>query len=128
MRRIALGDPRVPPQNLEAEESVLGAMMLSSEAIADVVEVLQADDFYRSANGRIYDVLRGLYAKGEPVDIVTSIEALKRAGILEDVGGPLYMRDLVEQVPTPASACFYPVQRREPPHPGVITCLPPLMP
>ena len=97
----------MPPQNLEAEESVLGAMMLSSEAIADVVEVLQADDFYRSVNGRIYDVLRGLYARGEPVDIVTGIEALKRAGILDDVGGPLYMRDLVEQVPTPASAPHY---------------------
>ena len=97
----------MPPQNLEAEESVLGAMMLSSEAIADVVEVVQADDFYRSVNGRIYDVLRGLYARGEPVDIVTGIEALKRAGILDDVGGPLYMRDLVEQVPTPASAQHY---------------------
>ena len=97
----------MPPQNLEAEESVLGAMMLSSEAIADVVEALQADDFYRSVNGRIYDVLRGLYARGEPVDIVTGIEALKRAGILDDVGGPLYMRDLVEQVPTPASAQHY---------------------
>ena len=97
----------MPPQDLEAKESVLGAMMLSSEAIADVVEVVQADDFYRSVNGRIYDVLRGLYARGEPVDIVTGIEALKRAGILEDVGGPLYMRDLVEQVPTPASAQHY---------------------
>ena len=107
VRRIARSDSRVPPQNVEAEESVLGAMMLSSEAIADVVEVLQADDFYRSANGRIYEVLRGLYAKGEPVDIVTGIEALKRAGMLEDVGGPLYMRDLVEQVPTPASAQHY---------------------
>jgi replicative DNA helicase len=107
VRRIARSDPRTPPQNLEAEESVLGAMMLSSEAIADVVELLQADDFYRSANGRIYDALRGLYAKGEPVDIVTGIEALKRAGTLEDIGGPLYMRDLVDQVPTPASASHY---------------------
>ena len=66
VRRIARTDPRVPPQNVEAEESVLGAMMLSSEAIADVVEVLQADDFYRSANGQIYDVLRGLYAGVNP--------------------------------------------------------------
>ena len=104
VRRVATSDPRVPPQNIEAEGSVLGAMMLSSEAIADVVEILQADDFYRSANGRIYEVLRGLYARGEPVDIVTGIEALKRAGILDDIGGPLYMRDLVDEVPTPASA------------------------
>ena len=107
VRRVATSDPRVPPQNIEAEGSVLGAMMLSSEAIADVVEILQADDFYRSANGRIYEVLRGLYARGEPVDIVTGIEALKRAGILDDIGGPLYMRDLVDEVPTPASASHY---------------------
>jgi replicative DNA helicase len=92
---------------VEAEESVLGAMMLSSEAIADVVEILQADDFYRSANGKIFETLRGLYARGEPVDIVTGIEALKRVGALEDVGGHLYMRDLVDQVPTPASAAHY---------------------
>jgi hypothetical protein len=85
VRRPTRGDPRVPPQNLDAEESVLGSMMLSSEAIADVVEILEPDDFYRSANGRIYDVLRGLYARGEPVDIVTGIEALRRAGILDDL-------------------------------------------
>jgi replicative DNA helicase len=105
VRRIP--EHRVPPQNLEAEESVLGAMMLSPEAIADVVEVLQPDDFYRSANGRIFEALRGLYAKGEPVDIVTGVEVLKRQGILDDVGGPLYLRDLVDQVPTPASAQHY---------------------
>lgn len=105
--RISRGDPRVPPQNVEAEESVLGAMMLSSAAIADVVEVLQPDDFYRSVNGRIYEALRGLYAKGEPVDIVTAVETMKRQGSLEDVGGHLYLRDLVDQVPTPASAIHY---------------------
>jgi replicative DNA helicase len=105
VRRIP--DHRVPPQNVEAEESVLGAMMLSSEAIADVVEILQPEDFYRSANARIYESLRGLYATGEPVDIVTAIEVLKRQGILDDVGGPLYIRDLVDQVPTPASAGHY---------------------
>ena len=82
-------------------------MMLSSEAIADVVEILKADDFYRSANGRIYEVLRAIYARGEPVDIVTAIEELKRAGILDDVGGRLYMQDLVDEVPTPASASHY---------------------
>ena len=87
--RIPRGDSRVPPQNVEAEESVLGAMMLSAGAIADVVEVLQPDDFYRSANGRIYEALRGLYARGEPVDIVTAVETMKRQGSLEDVGGHL---------------------------------------
>jgi replicative DNA helicase len=107
VRRIPRGDGRVPPQNLEAEESVLGAMMLSAEAIADVVEILQPEDFYRGANGRIYQALRGLYAKGEPIDIGTGVEVLKRLGILDEIGGPLYLRDLVEQVPTPASAGHY---------------------
>jgi replicative DNA helicase len=107
VRRPTRGDPRVPPQNLDAEESVLGSMMLSSEAIADVVEILEPDDFYRSANGRIYSAMRALYARGEPVDIITAVEALKREGILEEVGGPIYLRDLVDQVPTPASAAHY---------------------
>ncbi len=101
------GDGRVPPQNLEAEESVIGAMMLSAEAIADVVEILQPEDFYRSANARIYEALRGIYARGEPVDLITAVEILKRQGILDQVGGPLYLRDLVDQVPTPASAGHY---------------------
>ncbi len=100
-------DHRVPPQNLEAEESVLGAMMLSADAIADVVEILQPEDFYRGANGRIYGTLRGLYGRGEPVDIITAVEALRREGILEDVGGHLYVRDLVDNVPTPGSAPHY---------------------
>ncbi len=107
IRLLPRGDHRVPPHNLEAEESVLGSMMLSGEAIADVVEILTPDDFYRGANGRIFETLRGIYARGEPVDIVTGIEALKRTGALDDVGGHLYMRDLVDQVPTPASAAHY---------------------
>ena len=101
------GDGRVPPQNLEAEESVIGAMMLSSEAIADVVEILQPEDFYRGANARIYEALRGIYARGEPVDLITAVEVLKRQGTLDEVGGPLHLRDLVDQVPTPASAGHY---------------------
>jgi replicative DNA helicase len=107
VRRAPSADRRVPPQNLEAEGSVLGSMMLSSEAIAEVVEVLRPEDFYRGANGRIYETLRGLYARGDPVDQISAVEALKRQGTLEDVGGPLYIRDLADQVPTPASAGHY---------------------
>ena len=107
LRTGSLDDRRVPPQNLEAEESVLGSMMLSAEAIADVVEILDIEDFYRSANAKIYSTLRGLYARGEPVDIITGIEALRADGLLDEVGGQLYLRDLVDQVPTPASAGHY---------------------
>jgi replicative DNA helicase len=82
-------------------------MMLSAEAIADVVEILDIEDFYRSANAKIYSTLRGLYARGEPVDIITGIEALRADGVLDEVGGQLYLRDLVDQVPTPASAGHY---------------------
>jgi replicative DNA helicase len=98
---------RVPPQNLEAEESVLGAMMLSAEAIADVVEVVRPDDFYRSANAKIFDALRSLYARGDPVDAITAVEELRRRTMLEEVGGHLYIHELVEQVPTPGAAANY---------------------
>jgi replicative DNA helicase len=98
---------RIPPQNLEAEASVLGAMLLSAEAIADVVEILHPDDFYRSAHRKLFETMRGIYARGDPVDIITTTEELKRAGIVEEVGGPLYVRDLSEQVPTPAGAAHY---------------------
>ncbi|MBI3647747.1 MAG: replicative DNA helicase [Actinobacteria bacterium] len=82
-------------------------MMLSPEAIADAVEILKPEDFYKSANARIFEALRSIYARGEPVDIVTTVESLKRQSILEDVGGHLYLRDLVDQVPTPAAAGHY---------------------
>ena len=69
---------KVPPHNLEAEESVLGSMMLSPEAIAEVTETLEADDFYRSSHRRIYESLLAVYARGEPVDAITAVEELKR--------------------------------------------------
>jgi len=98
---------RVPPHNLEAEESVLGSMMLSGEAIASVVETLKAEDFYRSAHRRIFESILGIYARGEPVDAITTVEELKRHHEIEDVGGALSVYHLVEQVPTPASAGYY---------------------
>jgi replicative DNA helicase len=99
---------RLPPNNLEAEESVLGSMMLSGEAIAAVTDAgLQSDDFYRRAHRLIFDSLTGLYAKGEPVDVITTVEELRRLGTLEDAGGALFIHHLVESVATPASAGHY---------------------
>src|SRR5919198_6629892 len=92
---------RVPPHNLEAEESVLGSMMLSSEAIAAVVEVVRADDFYRPAHQRIFGAILAIYARGEPVDAITTVEELTRQQALDAVGGALYLYNLVQSVPTP---------------------------
>ena len=99
---------RVPPQNEEAEQAVLGAMMLSGEAIAQVTDIgLRAEDFYRSAHRAIFEALTDLYAKGQPVDVVTTKEELLRRGDLASVGGALYLQHLVEGVATPASAPHY---------------------
>jgi replicative DNA helicase len=99
---------RVPPHNEDAEQAVLGAMMLSGEAIAQVADLgLSADDFYRSGHRAVYEALNELYARGEPVDAVTAVEELRRRNTLDAAGGALYLHHLVEQVGTPASAAHY---------------------
>ena len=109
VRRIRpkVGTERVPPHNLEAEESVLGSMMLSADAIADVIEIVRPNDFYRTANAKIFDTLREVYGRGDPVDAITAVEELKRRGTLDEVGGHLAISDLVDRVPTPSSAASY---------------------
>src|SRR4051812_29872685 len=97
----------VPPQNLDAEESVLGAMMLSPGAIGAVSEVLTASDFYRASHGTIYKAALDLYAKGEPVDAITLVSELERRGDLEEVGGRTRINELASLVPAPASAGHY---------------------
>lgn len=99
---------RVPPHNEEAEQAVLGSMMLSGEAIAQVTDQgLRAEDFYRSAHRQIFLALTDLYGRGEPVDAVTTVEELRRDGTIEAIGGALYIHHLVETVATPASAAHY---------------------
>ena len=97
----------VPPQNLEAEESVLGAMMLSPGAIGAVSEVLTARDFYRESHGKIYLAALGLYAKGEPVDAITLVDELEERSVLDDVGGRSRIHQLAALVPATASAAHY---------------------
>ncbi|MDQ3896581.1 MAG: replicative DNA helicase, partial [Actinomycetota bacterium] len=92
---------RVPPHNLQAEESLLGAMLLSRDAIVAAVEVqLTADDFYKPAHGHIFDAITSLYAQGDPADPVTVAESLSRAGVLDAIGGPGILISL--QAATPA--------------------------
>ena len=97
----------VPPQNLDAEESVLGAMMLSPGAIGAVSEVLDASDFYRESHAKIYRAALALYAKGEPVDAITLVDELEERGELEEVGGRVRIHELAALVPATANAGHY---------------------
>ena len=101
------GLDRQPPQDLAAEQSVLGGMMLSKDAIADVVEVLRPGDFYRPAHQAVYDCVLDLYGRGEPADAVTVSAELERRGELRRVGGAPYLHTLIATVPTAANAGYY---------------------
>jgi replicative DNA helicase len=99
---------RVPPHNLQAEESLLGAMLLSRDAIVAAVEVqLGADDFYKPAHGHVFDAITSLYAQGDPADPVTVAEALSRAGVLEGIGGPAILISLQAGTPSIGNAGRY---------------------
>ncbi|MDI3313281.1 MAG: replicative DNA helicase [Mycobacterium sp.] len=98
---------RQPPQDLAAEQSVLGGMMLSKDAIADVLERLRPGDFYRPAHQNIYDAILDLYGRGEPADAVTVAAELDRRGLLRRVGGAPYLHTLISTVPTAANAGYY---------------------
>jgi replicative DNA helicase len=97
----------VPPQNLEAEESVLGAMMLSPGAIGAVSEVLDASDFYRESHAVVYRAALALYAKGEPVDAITLVDELEERSELEGAGGRVRIHELAALVPASANAGHY---------------------
>ena len=98
---------RTPPQDVAAEQSVLGGMLLSKDAIADVVEVLRPNDFYRPAHETIYDTILDLYGRGEPADAVTVAGELTRTGDIGRVGGAPYLHTLLSSVPTAANAGYY---------------------
>ncbi|BCF86084.1 hypothetical protein RQCS_56290 [Rhodococcus qingshengii] len=98
---------RQPPQDMTAEQSVLGGMLLSKDAIADVLEVLRPGDFYRPAHQSVYDVILDLYSRGEPADPVTVSAELDRRGELRRIGGAAYLVTLTQTVPTAANAAFY---------------------
>jgi len=98
---------RTPPQDLQAEQSVLGGMLLSKDAIADVVEVLRERDFYRPAHELIYDAILDLYGRGEPADAVTVAAELTKRGDIARAGGAPYLHTLISSVPTAANAGYY---------------------
>jgi replicative DNA helicase len=100
-------DAVVPPQNVEAEESVLGAMLLSATAVGTVTEILDASDFYRDRHASIYRAMLALWAKGEPVDAITLCDELDERGELEQVGGRAKIAELAALVPAASNVEHY---------------------
>jgi replicative DNA helicase len=98
---------RQPPQDAAAEQAVLGGMLLSKDAIADVLERLRPGDFYRPAHQNVYDAILDLYGRGEPADAVTVAAELDRRSLLRRIGGAPYLHTLISTVPTAANAGFY---------------------
>jgi replicative DNA helicase len=101
------GYERTPPQDLAAEQGVLGGMLLSKDAIADVIDVVKGRDFYQPKHEQIFDAILDLYGRGEPADAVTVANELTKRNELTRVGGPGYLHTLMESVPTAANAGYY---------------------
>jgi replicative DNA helicase len=102
-----MGLEKIPPQNLEAEQSVLGSMLLDKNAVIDVAEFLTSEHFYDSKHGDIYQAIMDLFEEGSPIDLVTVSDRLKTRKLLRKVGGRTYLTDLVSMVPTAAHAEEY---------------------
>lgn len=107
MERAASAINRIPPQNLDAEQSTLGSMMIEKTALEKGLEILRAEDFYRPTHQQIFDALASLAEQDEPVDLITLQEELRRLGKLEDCGGTEYLMALVDSVPTAANVEHY---------------------
>ena len=100
-------DDRVPPQDLHAEQSVLGSMLINKDAIADCLEAVKAHDFYRPAHELIFDAVLDLFGRGEPADAITVADELAKRGDLTRIGGQAYLHQLIQSVPTAANAGYY---------------------
>jgi replicative DNA helicase len=98
---------KLPPQSIEAEESVLGGVLLDNTALDRAIELLSPDDFYREAHRKIMRAMIDLSQRTEPVDLVTLTEALKARGDLADIGGATYLAELADKVPTAANVAYY---------------------
>jgi len=98
---------KIPPQNIDAEMSLLGAVLIDEETLADITEHVTQKDFYDKRHGIIYDAMMRLYEKRKPVDLLTLTDELKRKKELDDVGGSAYLTELTDYVPTSAHAASY---------------------
>lgn len=98
---------KLTPQSLESEQSTLGAMLMERDAIARASEVVQVDDFYREGHRKIFTIILGLFDRNEPVDLITTAEELRRAGLLEELGGSEYLSALIDECPSSANVEYY---------------------
>ncbi|MEX1159129.1 MAG: replicative DNA helicase [Thermomicrobiales bacterium] len=98
---------RLPPHNLEAEQSVLGSLLIDRDAVIRIASYVKSSDFYRSAHGLIYEAILTLYNKREPTDLITLVDELRRTGRLDDTGGETYLTELIAAVPTAVHVEYY---------------------
>lgn len=98
---------RMPPHDVAAEQCVLGGMLLSKDAISDVIEVIRPVDHYRPAHQLVHEAILDLYARGEPADPITVSNELSRRSELSRIGGAPYLHTLIASVPTAANAGYY---------------------
>src|ERR1700712_3455935 len=98
---------RLPPQNIDAEKSILGGLMLEQEAFDEVSEILAEDDFYKPAHRKIYAAIRELHRREMPSDLVTCSNLLTEKGELESLGGPAYLAEMIDQTPSTANIATY---------------------
>ena len=106
-RWLDTGLGRIPPQSIELEEAVLGAIMLENNMLSEVIEILQPDSFYREAHQKIYHAILTLFNRSEPVDMLTVTQRLRNDGTLEMAGGPPYLAGLTGRISSSANVVAY---------------------
>ncbi len=107
MNEVDLSSRKLPPQNMEAEQSVLGGVLIENEAVNKVMEILDGDDFYRDAHRKIFNALVTLSERDEPADLITLTNELRKTNQLDSVGGASYVASLIDSVPTAANIEYY---------------------
>jgi len=107
MEESEFSSHKIPPQNIEAEQSVLGGILIENEAINKAMEILVPDDFYRDAHRKIYSALIALFERDEPADLITMTNELRKREQLEEIGGASYLASLIDSVPTAANIEYY---------------------
>ncbi|MDP1758549.1 MAG: DnaB-like helicase N-terminal domain-containing protein, partial [Thermodesulfovibrionales bacterium] len=107
MKDTDLTTNKLPPQNIEAEQSVLGAIMIENDAFPKIIEIITREDFYRESHRKIFDAMIELFEKNEPIDLITISEELRKRNDLDAVGGEPYLSALASQVPTAANIKYH---------------------